>query len=280
MSFLSGEVEYFIRIAEAKSLLQAADYLGITQPALSRALDRLESKLGFDLLERSRSGIKLTEKGRLFLSGLNEVHDNLSSLVESVREESAEIVGKIKLVGHQSVLQDFFIPHYSGFRTLFPKLRFNIEAHTSRRALEEVHQGRADLGLIVNPIEYNGLVMRTLSQPKALFYGDWKKEDAVFVNPQMIDLAKLLKSLKKHKIDEKNIQFLENYDLIAEIVSRGHGCGLLPDHVAKRFHLKENESVSSYFQISYQLKLVFSQAGQTEKVKLVSRKLEEILRQK
>ena len=60
------QLEYFVAIADAGSLRQAAQRLGVTQPTLTVQLRALEEVLGVTLFERTRSATLLTPGGRAY----------------------------------------------------------------------------------------------------------------------------------------------------------------------------------------------------------------------
>src|SRR5688572_23166926 len=94
-SLLDSELQYFLRIAKGRTLLSAAEDVGLSQPALSRAMTRLEDKLGFKLFKRSRNGVELTEEGEKLLLGVKDFNADLSNLVENIRNNSTELSGEL-----------------------------------------------------------------------------------------------------------------------------------------------------------------------------------------
>ncbi len=78
------QLVYFVRIAEAGSINQAARRLGVAQSAVTRQLQILEVGLGSALFARGKSGVQLTEQGVAFLPYAREVSLLLEAAVREV----------------------------------------------------------------------------------------------------------------------------------------------------------------------------------------------------
>lgn len=81
-----NQLHYFIAVAETENLTKAAQKLFITQPALSRAISRLETELGLKLFDRKAHSLILNSNGQLFLQHVSMALDSLDSGIEALRQ--------------------------------------------------------------------------------------------------------------------------------------------------------------------------------------------------
>lgn len=75
------ELAYFVAVAEELHFGKAAERLGMAQPLLSRAISRLERRMGVLLLERSSRRVALTDAGAMFLDESRRLLDSLDAAV-------------------------------------------------------------------------------------------------------------------------------------------------------------------------------------------------------
>ncbi|MDX2706897.1 LysR family transcriptional regulator [Streptomyces sp. PA03-6a] len=83
------ELEYFVAVAEELHFSRAAERLGIAQPPLSRAIARLERRMGVRLLERTSRRVALTSAGEVFLDECRRLLRELDGAVERARRAAA-----------------------------------------------------------------------------------------------------------------------------------------------------------------------------------------------
>ena len=91
---LNREYEYVSAIAREGTLSGAAVQLGVSQPALTRYIQKLEKEYGMQLLERSRNSCELTEAGRLYLqekTKIAAIEQNLRQGLKSINEKRVSV---------------------------------------------------------------------------------------------------------------------------------------------------------------------------------------------
>ena len=86
------DVEYFAVIAEHSHLGRAARVLGISQPALSKSLGRLEAAVGAKLVRRTSKGVELTVEGATLQRRVVELRLSLQSVAREINEGLASIL--------------------------------------------------------------------------------------------------------------------------------------------------------------------------------------------
>ena len=92
------ELRYFVAVAEELHFGRAAERLGIAQPPLSRAISRLERRLGATLLERSSRAVTLTEPGAVLLREGRAALDAVEAAERRTRRTALAAAGRPEIV--------------------------------------------------------------------------------------------------------------------------------------------------------------------------------------
>src|SRR5918999_1772376 len=87
----------FCTVVERKSFSQAADRLGVTQPAVSLQVRALEKRLGTQLLDRSGRRVEPTEAGLRLYRGAQRLLALEEQLLEEVTADEGELAGELSL---------------------------------------------------------------------------------------------------------------------------------------------------------------------------------------
>ena len=148
---LEDDLVYFSTVATAGSLARAAERLGVSQPALTKSVQRLERRLGVKLLVRSSRGIELTDAGAAFLVRSRAISREL----EDAQQEARDLAG-----GQAGILRIGATPAAANFTlaALLPRLiderpaaRINFVTAFSDALLDAVANRDVELALLPLP---------------------------------------------------------------------------------------------------------------------------------
>ena len=87
----------FVKVAERRSFVRAAEELGITQSGVSNAINRLEDQLGVRLLARTTRRVGLTEDGAAFFERCRQVLAELEEAELVLREARLKPIGRLRV---------------------------------------------------------------------------------------------------------------------------------------------------------------------------------------
>lgn len=123
----------------------------MSQPALSKGLQRLEAELGFLLFERGPKGMHLTPPARAFLLRMGQMRANLADAIREATEVHVGALGLVR-VGVSPLYSDFpFTPAVAQLRRQRPAVRVHAEIDLNDRLLGSLRNG--DLDLVICSLE-------------------------------------------------------------------------------------------------------------------------------
>src|SRR6185295_2104031 len=137
-----SDLRTFYAVATAGSMNAAAEALGVTQSAISKRLGQLELRLGARLLERSPTGIQLTEAGVEALDHVTTMMRASQSLENTLKGLETRPHGEVKVWANDGILAYCITPNVSSFLGENPGLRLSLLAD---RYLPRAGPGYADV---------------------------------------------------------------------------------------------------------------------------------------
>lgn len=139
-------------IAAHKHMTRAAEELGVSQPALSAALRKLEAEIGTELFHRTGHGVEPTEAGRVFIEHAQMTMRAADQTREAVRSLVGLETGSIR-VGAGATATGYLLPKaIHAVRDDYPGLRFSIREAGSLQVAQGVISGELDLGIVTLPV--------------------------------------------------------------------------------------------------------------------------------
>ena len=145
------QLRYFLAIAEEQSITRAAEYLRMSQPALSKQMIDLEERLGKQLLIRDKRRITLTEDGVYLRSRAQEILA-LMEKTESAFRESEEVITGDVYVGCGELRSLYpVIQMIKGIQDEYPNIRFHFFSGNADAVAERLDKGLLDLGFLLEP---------------------------------------------------------------------------------------------------------------------------------
>ncbi len=233
--FNAQDIHYFLEVASTLNITRASERLGISQPAVSQALGRLESDLGVKLLMRGKTGVQLTRAGHRVVRQSQAILHEWNNLKKSAHEEEESLGGQFKVGCHPSVaiytLGDFL----PAFLLKYPEIEIHLKHGLSREIANDIINWKLDLGLVVNPPKHPDLVIKELFRDRVTFWKNpnTKLNDVLIYNPELMQVQNLLGQIKKQKMKFKRHVESTNLEVILQMASTGAGIAILPTRVAK-----------------------------------------------
>ena len=236
-----SQLRYFLKVAERQNFTRASEDLGITQPALSRSIAKLEVELGQPIFERQSRNVALTDAGRLFQSRAEQimalVDDTLTELTDNGE------TGRVR-VGAIPTIAPFFLPTVlRDFHDRFPLAKVVVFEETTDKLLQRCKQGEVDVAVIAAPVSTQYLESESLFDEELLLV---LPASHPLVKQQQIALSDLrdypfVLLDETHCLSETTVSFCRQRSFqpltvehtsqlatVGELVALGHGVSLIP----------------------------------------------------
>ena len=235
------QYEVFAKTVELGSLTRAAEALDSTQSRISHVLSAMEEEYGFCLMQRSRSGVTLTEAGAMLLPKMEAIlqqHRELEALIADIRNANA---GTVRLGTFTSVAVHWLPGMSQAFQSAHPQVELKMFSGDYADVEQWLGDGTVDLAFVSLPAPENTRAIPLVEDELLAIL----PKGHPLANQPRIDAAKLGRepfiSLPKrsdhdiHRALDKagitpNIRFTtkDDYAVIA-MVEQGLGISIVPE---------------------------------------------------
>lgn len=140
------QLEYFKVIAKTKNFTSAANMLSVTQPALSKAISKLEKELETPLFQREGRNIKITKSGEVFLKYAELALFNIDKGIEELKDIKRNNEKNISISSTECIGATFIPLILSDFLNIKSDIKFQFNNSYKEEILQDLKYGKTDLG--------------------------------------------------------------------------------------------------------------------------------------
>lgn len=241
------QIIYLNEINRKSSLHQAGESLHISTQALSLSIKSLEEELGFQILERSRTGVRLTDKGRRlldislsFLTQLQELQSNPE------KKYSSSLIGNFHILATTGVVETLFPDLISQLYLDYPRFRIKVRDHEFSSIADILLESNDEFALVYRLSINDDLITQyddtklsfsslfsgryycavpknhTIAHYKSISLNTMAEYPIVLFSPTKDVLLKLF----GHANKKANIIFADNYSVYKQLLATGSGLSL------------------------------------------------------
>jgi DNA-binding transcriptional LysR family regulator len=239
-----NQLQSFIAVLEEGGFKRATARLGITQPALSYQIKRLEEELGVQIFHRGPGGVTPTEAGRALLDHAHLVIAKVREAHQAVRELSGSVSGEIR-IGALKCVGTYFLPYVlQSIRAKHPLVRPKLLYRDSDELLDSLLANKLDVAMVVDPPADERLAKQSVFDEQVSlvsghghpFFGratvdlaELEKVNFVALSPQTAAGALIRSYLDRVGISVVPAVTTDNVETVKRMVEAGMGVAFLPD---------------------------------------------------
>lgn len=146
------ELRLLLAVSRSGSILGAAREIGLTQPAVSKAIADLEETLNVELFDRTNRGVEPTPHGRILVQHAFSVLEQMRQAVEELNFLSDSTRGEVRIGGTPVMCGGLLSQAVVAMQAERPGIRYQMLELESERLAEEVHRRAIDIGVGRKPV--------------------------------------------------------------------------------------------------------------------------------
>jgi Transcriptional regulator len=208
----------FYTVAKNGSISKAAATLFISQPAISKSIQKLEKNLNVSLFSRTSRGVQLTKEGSLLLDSVKIAFHSLETVEEQLKKSAALEIGNLTIGVSTTLCKYILLPYLSDFIRLYPHIQITIQCQSSNKTIQLLEENKIDIGLIGKSKTITKLMFHPISEIHDIFVATQSYLDNL-MSRNKISSNHILQQGTLMLLDKENItrlyinDFLENQNI-------------------------------------------------------------------
>ncbi|NBD00459.1 LysR family transcriptional regulator [Atlantibacter hermannii] len=159
MKATSEELMIFVAVVESGSFSRAAEQLSLANSAVSRAVKKLEMKLGVSLLNRTTRQLSLTEEGERYFRRVQQILQDIAAAENEIMETKQTPRGLLRIDAATPVILHYLTPLIKPFREKYPEITLSL---VSSETFINLIERKVDVAIRVGTLSDSSLRARPL----------------------------------------------------------------------------------------------------------------------
>lgn len=201
----------FYAVANTGNISKAAKELYISQPAISKSIQKLEENIGVKLFERSSRGVTLTTEGELLYTHVKSAFETLTLGEDKLRRSIALGVGNLTIGVSSTLCKYILLPYLRDFIKKYPHINISIACHSTNHTLKLLEEGKLDIGLVGKPEILRNIDFYPFQEVEDIFVA--AKEYLHNLKIRGVERHQILQSATLLLLDKENMtrQYIDGY---------------------------------------------------------------------
>jgi DNA-binding transcriptional LysR family regulator len=201
----------FYTVANTGNISKAAKELYISQPAISKSIQKLEESVGCKLFSRSSRGVVLTDEGKLLYEHVSEAFETLTLGEEKLKRSIELGVGHLKIGVSSTLCKYLLLPYLKEFIRQNPHISISISCQSTNDTLKLLEDNKIDIGLIGKPENMKNIHFDFLEEIEDIFVA--AKDYLRNLKARGIQKDHILQSSTLMLLDKNNMtrQYIDDY---------------------------------------------------------------------
>lgn len=201
----------FYAVANTGNISKAAKELYISQPAISKSIQKLEENIGVKLFDRSSRGVTLTPEGELLYTHVKSAFETLTLGEDKLRRSIALGVGNLSIGVSSTLCKYILLPYLRDFIKKYPHINISIACHSTNQTLKLLEEGKLDIGLIGRPEVFKDIDFYPLREIEDIFVA--AKDYLRNLKIRGVEKQYILQSSTLLLLDKENMtrQYIDGY---------------------------------------------------------------------
>ena len=201
----------FYTVANTGNISKAAKELYISQPAISKSIQKLEESVGCKLFSRSSRGVVLTDEGKLLYEHVSGAFETLTMGEEKLKRSIELGVGHLKIGVSSTLCKYLLLPYLKEFIRQNPHISISISCQSTNDTLKLLEDNKIDIGLIGKPENLKNIHFDFLEEIEDIFVA--AKDYLRNLKARGIQKDHILQSSTLMLLDKNNMtrQYIDDY---------------------------------------------------------------------